>query len=76
MIWRSSDNASLRIYSTTVPATNRLYTLMHDLQYRLGIAWQNVRVGNGRIYSIQVEARDAAGNTTLQTVTVSVPLER
>ena len=32
--------------------------------------------GTGRIYTIQVEARDAAGNTTLQTVTVSVPLER
>ena len=42
VIWRSSDNTSLRIYSTTVPATNRIYTLMHDPQYRLGIAWQNV----------------------------------
>ena len=42
VIWRSSDNTSLRIYSTTIPATNRIYTLMHDPQYRLGIAWQNV----------------------------------
>jgi rhamnogalacturonan endolyase len=42
VIWRASDNASLRIYSTTIPATNRIYTLMHDPQYRLGIAWQNV----------------------------------
>ena len=42
VIWRSADNASLRIYSTTIPATNRIYTLMHDPQYRLGIAWQNV----------------------------------
>jgi hypothetical protein len=25
-----------------VPATNRLFTLMHDPQYRLAIAWQNV----------------------------------
>ena len=33
---------SLRIYTTTIPATNRLYTLMHDPQYRLAIAWQNV----------------------------------
>ena len=31
--------------------------------------------GTGRIYTIQVESRDAAGNTTLQNVTVSVPLE-
>jgi hypothetical protein len=33
-------------------------------------------MGTGRLYTIQVEARDAAGNTTLQAVTVSVPLER
>lgn len=42
VIWRSADNASLRIYTTTIPASNRLYTLMHDPQYRTGIAWQNV----------------------------------
>ena len=32
--------------------------------------------GTGRIYTIQVEGRDAAGNTTLQTVSVSVPVGR
>ena len=42
MIWRTADNKSLRIYTTTIPATNRLYTLMHDPQYRAAIAWQNV----------------------------------
>ena len=42
VIWRAADNNSLRIYTTTVPAANRLYTLMHDPQYRLAIAWQNV----------------------------------
>jgi len=42
VIWRASDNASLQIYSTTMPANNRIYTLMHDPQYRLAIAWQNV----------------------------------
>jgi rhamnogalacturonan endolyase len=42
VIWRTSDNTALRIYSTTVPAGNRMYTLMHDPQYRVGIAWQNV----------------------------------
>jgi rhamnogalacturonan endolyase len=41
VIWRTSDNTALRIYTTTIPATNRIYTLMHDPQYRLGIAWQN-----------------------------------
>jgi rhamnogalacturonan endolyase len=42
VIFRASDHESLRIYSTTIPATNRMYTLMHDPQYRLAIAWQNV----------------------------------
>jgi rhamnogalacturonan endolyase len=42
VIWRDISNTSLRIYSTTIPAANRIYTLMHDPQYRLAIAWQNV----------------------------------
>jgi rhamnogalacturonan endolyase len=25
-----------------MPTTNRIYTLMHDPQYRLSITWQNV----------------------------------
>src|SRR5215210_7884759 len=41
VIWRTSDNTELRIYTTTDPATNRIYTLMHDRQYRESIAWQN-----------------------------------
>jgi rhamnogalacturonan endolyase len=41
VIWRASDNSALRIYTTTIVATNRLYTLMHDHQYRVAIAWQN-----------------------------------
>ncbi len=42
VIWRTTDNKELRIYSTTIPTTNRLVTLMHDPQYRLAVAWQNV----------------------------------
>lgn len=41
VIWRESDNSALRIYTTTAVTTNRLYTLMHDHQYRVAIAWQN-----------------------------------
>jgi rhamnogalacturonan endolyase len=41
VVWRASDSSELRIYTTTIPATNRLTTLMHDRQYRLAIAWQN-----------------------------------
>ncbi|MBR5535294.1 MAG: Ig-like domain-containing protein [Clostridia bacterium] len=32
----------LRIMTSVIPTTYRLTTLMHDCQYRLGIAWQNV----------------------------------
>jgi len=41
-IWRATDSTALRIYTTTIPAANRMTTLMHDPQYRLSIAWQNV----------------------------------
>jgi rhamnogalacturonan endolyase len=39
---RTADNRALRIFSTTIPTQRRLYTLMHDPQYRLAIASQNV----------------------------------
>jgi autotransporter-associated beta strand protein len=42
VIWRESTNDALRIYTTTIPTATRLPTLMHDRQYRLAIAWQNV----------------------------------
>jgi autotransporter-associated beta strand protein len=41
-IWRTSDNAYLRIYTTTILTNRRMYTLMHDKSYRLAVAWQNV----------------------------------
>jgi hypothetical protein len=41
-IWRTSDNSALRIYLTTAPISMRLPTLMHDAQYRVAVAWQNV----------------------------------
>ncbi|WP_442844817.1 rhamnogalacturonan lyase [Leeuwenhoekiella sp. H156] len=42
LILPSNDGTELRIYSTTIPTDLRMYTLMHDPQYRLSIAWQNV----------------------------------
>jgi rhamnogalacturonan endolyase len=42
VIWRTSDNQELRIYTTTIPTEHRLYTLMQDPIYRLSVAWQNV----------------------------------
>ncbi len=41
-VWRTSDNKYLNIYTTTDLTSRRIYTLMHDSVYRLGIAWQNV----------------------------------
>ncbi|WP_069660934.1 rhamnogalacturonan lyase [Arcticibacter eurypsychrophilus] len=42
VIFRTQDNKELRIFTTTIPTEHRLYTLMHDPQYRLSVAWQNV----------------------------------
>jgi rhamnogalacturonan endolyase len=42
LILRTSDNKELRIYTTVIPTKHRLPTLMHDPQYRVAIAWQNV----------------------------------
>jgi len=41
VIWRTSDNNNLRIYTTTDITNYRIETLMHDPVYRLGVAWQN-----------------------------------
>ena len=42
VIYRTSDNQELRIFSTAIPTTYKFYTLMQDPQYRLSIVWQNV----------------------------------
>lgn len=41
-VWRTTDSSALRIYTTTALTETKIYTLMHDPVYRLGIAWQNV----------------------------------
>jgi rhamnogalacturonan endolyase len=42
VIWRTTDSTALQIWSTTIAAQFRLPTLMHDVQYRSAVAWQNV----------------------------------
>jgi rhamnogalacturonan endolyase len=42
VVYRTSKNDALRIYTTTQPTTNRLYTLMHDPVYRMSVATENV----------------------------------
>jgi rhamnogalacturonan endolyase len=42
LLMTAPDGRALRLYTTTIPTEHRIYTLMHDPQYRLAIAWQNV----------------------------------
>lgn len=42
VIWPTRDQTELRIFTTTLPAQNRIYTLMHNPTYRLGVVCQNV----------------------------------
>ncbi|ULL18099.1 rhamnogalacturonan lyase [Paenibacillus sp. H1-7] len=41
-VWRTIDSSALHIYTTTAVTNHRIYTLMHDPVYRMGVAWQNV----------------------------------
>ena len=41
ILWSTTDNATLNIYTTTTSTPYRVPTLMHDHTYRMGIAWQN-----------------------------------
>ncbi|GAO29449.1 predicted rhamnogalacturonan lyase in rhamnose utilization cluster [Geofilum rubicundum JCM 15548] len=40
VVWRTEDNTAVRIYTTVDPTEHRVYSLMHDHQYRQAIAWQ------------------------------------
>jgi autotransporter-associated beta strand protein len=42
VVFRENTNEAVRIYTTTIPTEHRIYTLMHDRQYRSGVASQNV----------------------------------
>ncbi|MEV5882129.1 rhamnogalacturonan lyase [Streptomyces sp. NPDC052020] len=41
VIWRTSGNTALRIYSTPHQTNTKITTLLHDTQYRTALAWQN-----------------------------------
>ena len=41
VVWRETNSAALRLYTTTAVTTRRIYTLMHDAQYRSAVSWQN-----------------------------------
>jgi len=41
LLLRTEDSSAIRIYTSTDLTCHKLPTLMHDPQYRCGIAWQN-----------------------------------
>lgn len=41
LLLRTADSSAIRIYLSTEVTDHKLYTLMHDAQYRTGIARQN-----------------------------------
>lgn len=41
LLLRTEDSSAFRLYSTTIPTSYRIPTLMQDPIYRLGVAWQN-----------------------------------
>ena len=46
ILMTAPDGKALRLYTTTIPTKHRIYTLMHDPQYRLAVAWQNAVYNN------------------------------
>ncbi|MFG3496399.1 rhamnogalacturonan lyase [Streptomyces sp. NPDC047928] len=41
VVWPTTDNRALRVYSTPHQTGTRITTLLHDTQYRTALAWQN-----------------------------------
>ncbi|OKJ66581.1 rhamnogalacturonan lyase [Streptomyces sp. CB02460] len=41
VVWATTNNTALRIYSTPYETTTRITTLLHDTTYRTALAWQN-----------------------------------
>ncbi|MFT3789220.1 MAG: rhamnogalacturonan lyase [Tepidisphaeraceae bacterium] len=42
LVYPTADDKELRVFTTPIPTQRRMYTLMHDPVYRLGVAWENV----------------------------------
>ncbi|MGP4044542.1 rhamnogalacturonan lyase [Streptomyces sp. 2A115] len=41
VVWATSNNTALRIYSTPNETSTKITTLLHDTMYRTALAWQN-----------------------------------
>jgi rhamnogalacturonan endolyase len=87
VIWRNTANTQLMLFTTTAPTTERIYTLMHDSQYRLAIAWQNsaynqppqtsffLGTGMNPPPTPNIVLADSANNVALGTQQVKAPLD-
>jgi rhamnogalacturonan endolyase len=85
VIFRTSDNQAIRIYISTISTNYKFPTLMHNRQYRVSIAWQNVAynqpphtsfyLGSGmdlaKVYSY-FEGPSGTTNTIYYTLTVNI----
>lgn len=41
VVWATTNNTALRIYSTPYETSTKITTLLHDTTYRTALAWQN-----------------------------------
>jgi hypothetical protein len=41
LLLRTRDSSAIRIYMNAEITHHKLFTLLHDIQYRVGVAWQN-----------------------------------
>ncbi len=83
VIWRESDNSALRLYTTTAVTTRRIYTLMHDPQYRMQVSSEQTAynqpphpsfaIGSGMAAPPRPDINVAGGNVvTSYTLTLGV----
>jgi hypothetical protein len=59
VVWRETNNSALRVYTTTDVTARRIYTLMHDPQYRMQVSSEQTaynqpphpgfHIGNGMV---------------------------
>jgi rhamnogalacturonan endolyase len=68
IIWRLSNNSALRIYTTTATTTRRIYTLMHDPQYRMQVSSEQAAYNQPPHTSFRI----GAGMSTPPTPDISV----
>jgi len=60
VIWRTADNKEAADLYDDNPTTHRFVTLMHDPQYRLAIAWQNVAYNQAAASRVSTLAKGMA----------------